>query len=108
MLTQLTQIIRSHNTSRIKNLKFTICRKPTRTDIIIPISSCHPNEHKRPSINYLLNRIRVCPINKEAQEAELNIIKNLLQNSEYSVKIAEKPHLSKEKHTKTPRTKSQN
>jgi allophanate hydrolase subunit 1 len=29
-----------------ENLKFTIYRKPTQTDIIIPNSSCHPNEHK--------------------------------------------------------------
>jgi hypothetical protein len=74
-----------------ENLKFTIYRKPTQTDIIIPNSSCHPNEHKRASINYLLNRMHVYPINKEAKEAELNIIKNILQNNEYSVNIANTP-----------------
>jgi hypothetical protein len=89
-----------------ENLKFTIYRKPTQTDIIIPSSSCHPNEHKRASINYLLNRMHEYTINKEGKEAELNIIKNILQNNEYSVNIANTLHLRK--HTKTPTTKRQN
>jgi hypothetical protein len=37
-------------------LEFSIYRKPTQTDIIIPNSSCHPNEHKLSGINFLLNR----------------------------------------------------
>jgi hypothetical protein len=74
-----------------ENLKFAIYRIPTQTDIIIPNSSCHPKEHKRASIIYLLNRMHVYTINKEANEAELNIIKNILQNNEYSVNIANTP-----------------
>jgi hypothetical protein len=41
-----------HNT-----LNFTIFRKPTSTHILIHNSSCHPNEHKLASINYLINRL---------------------------------------------------
>jgi hypothetical protein len=56
-----------------ENMKFTIYRKPTQTDIIIPNSSCHPNEHKRSSISYVLNRLHTYPISKEAKET--NVIK---------------------------------
>jgi hypothetical protein len=51
-------IYRKHN-----NLQFTIYRKPTQTNIIIPKSSCHPFEHKMSGINYLVNRINI-PNNK--------------------------------------------
>jgi hypothetical protein len=40
-----------------EKLDFSIYRKPTQTDIIIPHSSCHPYEHKLSGINYLLNRL---------------------------------------------------
>jgi hypothetical protein len=58
-----------------KEFEFTIYRKPTETDIIIPDDSCHPHEHKISNINYLMNRINIYPITKEAKEKELNIIK---------------------------------
>jgi hypothetical protein len=38
-----------------KNLPFSIHQKPTKTDIIIPNSSCHPYVHKLSGINYPLN-----------------------------------------------------
>jgi hypothetical protein len=38
-----------------KNMQFSIYRKPTKTDIIIPESSCHPYEHKVSGIKYLVN-----------------------------------------------------
>jgi hypothetical protein len=31
--------------------EFSIYRKPTQTDIIVPNSSCHPHKHKLSSIN---------------------------------------------------------
>jgi hypothetical protein len=46
-----------------KKLKFSIYRKPTQTDIIIPNSSCHPKE-RLSGINYLLNRLRTYLITK--------------------------------------------
>jgi hypothetical protein len=81
-----------------ENLEYAIYRKPTQTDIIIPNNSCHPNEHKRSSINYLLKRMHTYPISKGAKEAELNIIKNILRNNEYDENITERsPHQRKGK-----------
>jgi hypothetical protein len=51
--------------------------------------------------------VHTYPISKEAKEAELNVIKNILQNNEYNVNITEKPHQGK-KITQTPRTKTLN
>jgi hypothetical protein len=72
---------------RQKNkLKFSIYRKPTQTDIIIPNDSCHPYEHKWSGINYLLNRLHTYPITEEAKDTEVNTIKNILQNNGYDRK----------------------
>jgi hypothetical protein len=40
---------------KAEKLEFSIYRKPTQTNIIIPISCCHPYEYKLLGINYLLN-----------------------------------------------------
>jgi hypothetical protein len=48
-----------------KKLEFSIYRKPTQTDIIIPDSSCHPYEHKLSGIKYLLNWLHTYPITRE-------------------------------------------
>jgi hypothetical protein len=58
-----------------RKLKFAIYGKHTQTDIIIPSCSCHPHEHQISSINYLLRRLHVYQITKEAKETELNVIK---------------------------------
>jgi hypothetical protein len=39
------------------NLQLGIYRKPTTTDSIIHNDSCHPLEHKRAAINFLINRL---------------------------------------------------
>jgi hypothetical protein len=54
------------------NFEFAIYRKPTQTDIIIPNSSCHPHEHKRSGINYLLTRLYTYPITRKAKDVEMN------------------------------------
>jgi hypothetical protein len=64
-----------------ERLEFSIYRKPTQTDIIIPNSSCHPPEHKLSGINFLLNRVRTYPITTEANQTEIHNIKNVLQRN---------------------------
>jgi hypothetical protein len=51
-------------------LEFSIYRKPTQTDIIIPHSSCHAYEHKLSGIKYLLNQLHTYPITKESKQTE--------------------------------------
>jgi hypothetical protein len=70
-----------------KYLQFSIYRKPTKTGIIIPNSSCHPYAHKISVINYLLNRLHIYPITEEAKDTEINTIKNILYNNEYDTII---------------------
>ena len=84
-----------------KNLEFAIYRKPTQTDIIIPNSSCHPHEHKRSGINYLLNRLYTYPITRKAKDTEMNTIQNILYNNEYDIKLTSNipPHKKQKENT---------
>jgi hypothetical protein len=74
-----------------KSLEFSIYRKLTQTDIIIPNSSCHPYEHKLSGIKYLLNRLNTYPITKKSKQTEKTTIKNILQKNEYNTSLLEKP-----------------
>jgi hypothetical protein len=76
---------------RKKQLEFSIYRKHTQTDIIIPNSLCHPNKHKLSSIKCLLKRLNTYPITKKVKQIEINTIRNTLQNKEYSKSLLEKP-----------------
>jgi hypothetical protein len=76
-----------------KNLKFSIYRKLTWIDIIIPISSCHPCKYKLSNINYPLNWLHIYPLTKSAKESGLNTIKNILHNNEYNTNPIWKPTL---------------
>jgi hypothetical protein len=53
-----------------KNFEFSIYRKPTQTDIIIPNSSCHPYKHKLSGIKYLLNTLHTYPRTKKPKQTE--------------------------------------
>jgi hypothetical protein len=43
-------------TNKHNHLSFTVNRKPTITDTIIPNGSCHPAQHKLAAIWFLTNR----------------------------------------------------
>jgi hypothetical protein len=73
-------IHREHN-----KLDYMIYKKPTATDILIHNSSCHPNEHKLASINYLTNRVHTYPLSKHVKDTELNTIKTILQNNQWKL-----------------------
>jgi hypothetical protein len=44
------------------NLQLGIYRKPTTSDLIIHNDSCHPLEHKKAAIDFLVNRLNLYPI----------------------------------------------
>jgi hypothetical protein len=54
----------------------------------MPNDSCHPYEHKRASINYLMNRVNTYTITNEAKTRELNIIQDTLNNNEYNNNVS--------------------
>jgi hypothetical protein len=85
-----------------KNIQFSVYRKFTQTDIIIPNSSCHPSEYKLSGINYLLRRLHTYPITGKAKDTEKNTIRNILRNNEYDIKLISK--LPPQKKTKTKYT----
>ena len=47
---------------------FSVYRKPTTTDSIIPLDSCHPQEHKHAAIHYLINRMNTYGLNAADKE----------------------------------------
>jgi hypothetical protein len=79
--------------------------KPTQTDTIIPNDSCHPYEHKIGSINYLMNRVHMYPITKEAKTKDLNIVQNTLRNNEYNRNLGMR-HSKQHKHNKNTHRQS--
>ena len=70
-----------------ENLSFSIYRKPTTTDIIIPNDSYHQPEHKHAAIRYMLNRMNNYQLNKSSKEQEYNTIKQIMYNNKYDPSI---------------------
>jgi hypothetical protein len=76
-----------------KKVTSEISRKPTTTDTILHNSSCHPNEHKRSAINYLISlhqkakhKIKLLSTRYSLITATTNKlhIKNRTQRNQYS------------------------
>jgi len=57
------------------SLSFSVYRKPTTTDTIIPKESCHPIEHKQAAIRYLVNGMNNYHLDKAAKEQEHGTIR---------------------------------
>jgi hypothetical protein len=68
-------------TKEENKLTFAIYRKPTNTDSIIHIDSCHHNEHKKSAINYLINRMNTYPFTHINKDQEQTIIKEILKKN---------------------------
>jgi hypothetical protein len=64
-------------------MEFGIYRKLTITDFIIPNTSCHPQEHKKSTIHYLMNRTDIYPLSQENRMHEWNIMQTILKNNGY-------------------------
>jgi len=83
-----------HNS--IENFFFSIYRKPTTTDTIIPNDSSHPHKHKHAAIHYMLNRMNSYQLNKSSKEQEYSTIKQIMYNNKYDPSIL---NINRTKHT---------
>jgi len=70
-----------------ENFSFSIYRKPTTTDTIIPNDSCHPPEHKHAAIHYMYDRMNSYQLSKSYKEQEYNIIRQIMYNNKYDPSI---------------------
>lgn len=77
-------------TRNINKFTYTIYRKPTQTDMIIPYKSIHPHQHKMAAFYSMLYRMLKIPMNKEDQEREKNIIKQIAKVNGYQTKTINK------------------
>lgn len=66
-----------------QNLKFSIYRKPTQTDHVIPDQSNHPQQHKMAAFHCYINRLLNFPLSKEDYNSEVNILKQIAHNNNY-------------------------
>jgi len=66
---------------------FSIYRKPTSTDIIIPAESNHPPEHKHAAIRHLTNRLHRYQLNDTYEKQERQIIEQIIMNNGYNTSI---------------------
>ncbi|KAK5641559.1 hypothetical protein RI129_010106 [Pyrocoelia pectoralis] len=63
------------------NITFSIYRKPTTTDNLIPFDSIHPFSHKLAGLNALLFRLFKIPMSPTHFQEEYNIIKQIAANN---------------------------
>jgi hypothetical protein len=57
--------------------------KHTATATIIPMTSCHPSEHKRSTIRYLQNSVLTYPISEQQKQQEIRVITHILHHNGY-------------------------
>lgn len=71
--------------SRIGNKHdFRIYRKPTYTDVTIPVSSCHPIQHKLAAYRSFVHRLMSVPLSQDNYNRELNIIYHMAKRNGYN------------------------
>jgi hypothetical protein len=93
-------------TKKHNKLTFGIYRKPTNTRVIIHNNSCHPYEHKKSAIKYLINHTITYPITQENKDHEQNTINEILINNHYQ-HVTNMNLLKKLKNLPTSRTTAQ-
>jgi hypothetical protein len=76
-------------------LTFGVYRKPTTTNSIIRNDSCHPSEHKKSVVNYLVNSINTYPLTQANKDQEQIIITEILKKNEYQQSITNHKHINK-------------
>jgi hypothetical protein len=65
------------------HLSFSVYRKPTYTDSIIPHDSNHPTQHKYAAIRFLYNRLDSYHLQGTNYTQENNIVANILHNNQF-------------------------
>jgi hypothetical protein len=73
-------------------IRFGIYCKPTTTNNIIHNNSCHPHEHKKSVINYLINRKNTYQLTHESRVQEKAIINEILISNGYQQEITCQKH----------------
>ena len=74
---------------------FSVYRKRTTTDSIIPLDTCHPQEHKHAAIHHLINTMNIYGLNAADKEEERNIIKHIVSSNKYYTSIIKRLEKSK-------------
>jgi hypothetical protein len=77
-------------------LTFNIHHKPTTTDVIIPVVSCHPPERKHTAIRHVVNRMNSYRLNYNDKITEQHIIEKIIGNNGYDTSIIQQ--LNKPRH----------
>ncbi|PNF38897.1 hypothetical protein B7P43_G08228 [Cryptotermes secundus] len=82
--------------------------KTTTTDLIIHNDSCHPFEHKKAAINFLINRMNQYPLPQNNKNIEENIVrtKNIDENIVRTILNNNNYPLNTILHTHKPSTKN--
>lgn len=86
----LSITLNNHN-----NLQFSIYRKPTTTDHVIPFTSNHPIRYKLAAFNSLFHRLLHTPLSQEDFQSELNIIYTIAKNNFFPFDLIHKLYLKK-------------
>lgn len=72
------------------NFKFSIYRKPTQNNLIIPNSSMHPPQHKMAAFNSMLYRMHRLPLSQIEKQKEKTIVFRIALDNGYKLKTIEK------------------
>ena len=81
---------------------FSIFRKPTHTDTIIPASSSHPWTHKLAFFNSSIHRLFNVPMSPDNFLKEVNVLKQMAVNNSYPSSLIDKLIHKKRLHFQIP------
>jgi hypothetical protein len=77
-------------------LEYNMYRKPATTSTVIHASSCHPIQQKRLAFNYLINRVEKYPLSLENKKIELDIIRQISKENNYSHSIIKRKQCNRQ------------
>lgn len=92
-------------TLKMSLVQFTIYRKPTSTDTLIPSDSNHRWEHELSAIRYFANRLITFPMTDTYKTRECNTIQHILPNNKYHPNISDRTYFPQRETTHTRDTR---